>query len=301
MAIVPESLLSPGRHVVNLLGEGLRPLLAKRWLPPAVNLGALLILIAVVANGVWTLFKPGVPELDVSVDQVSGRAENFDLQPLMAAQLFGRSARGPALGGSLEGIPLSSLNLVLVGVVAPGYALISVDGRAQEAYAVGQEVTAGAVLRAVYADRVLIERAGVTESLMLQEAVKPLTGMSGFIAPLAVPYVPPVSAGVQELSKNQYQVAREQVNVQMRNPEFLTQARLLPHPSGGFLVREIKSGSIYEKLGLQVGDVVRALNGAPINSAEDAMKFYQQLGSLSQVRLEVMRGGRIEQLSYNLQ
>jgi general secretion pathway protein C len=301
MALAPESLLSPGRQALNLLAEGLRPLLAKRWLPPAVNLTALVILVAILADGIWMLFKPAAPDTGAGAAPVSSRVENFELQPLLAAHLFGRSARGA--GGSLESIPLSSLNLVLVGVIAPGYALISVDGRPQEPYALGQEITAGAVLRAVYADRVIIERGGVTESLMLQETVKALQGVTGAVgAP-----VPPVAsaptpvAGVQEVSKNQYQVARDQVHAQMRSPELLTQARLLPHPSGGFLVREIKAGGIYEKLGLQVGDVIRSLNGAPVNSAEDALKFYQQLSSLNQIRLEIIRGGRVEQLSYNLQ
>lgn len=288
MAIAPDFI--PASRQLNLLWERAQALLTRRWLPTVVNLGALLILITVIVSWAWSVFKPPAPKAVVAV--TTSRAEALNLQPLLDAHLFGRSSRGP--GGSMETIPISSLNLVVMGVIAAagsGYAMISVDGRPQESYAVGQEIVGGAVLQSVLGDRVLIQRGGSTESLMLQESVKPLEGVSA--------YVPPVTA-IQQQGEKQFQVTREEVNKQMRSPDFLSQARLVPNPGGGFMVREIKPGSVYEKLGLRMGDVIRAVNGTPVNNADDAMKFYQQLAELKNVQLEVMRAGQIEQLQYNL-
>lgn len=293
MAIAPDFI--PASRQINILWERIQALLTKRWVPTVVNLGALLVLITALVSWAWSTFKPPAPPASVAV--LASRAERLNLQPLLDAHLFGRSARGP--GGSMESIPISSLNLVLVGVVAAaggGYAMISVDGRAQESYAVGQEIIGGAMLQSVLADRVLIQRGGSTESLMLQDAIKPLEGVTTY-APPPVSYLLPA---IQQQGDKQYQVTREEVNRQMRSPDFLSQARLIPDPGGGFSVREIKAGSVYDKLGLRIGDVIRGVNGTPVNNAEDAMKFYQQLAELSNVRLEIVRGGRIEQLQYNL-
>ena len=291
MAIAPDFI--PASRQLNLLWERAQTLLTRRWLPTVVNLGALLILITVVVSWAWSVFKPPAPKAAMTV--ASSRAETLNLQPLLDAHLFGRSARGP--GGSMESIPISSLNLVVMGVIAEvgsGYAMISVDGRPQESYAVGQEIIGGAVLRSVLGDRVLLERGGSTESLMLQESVKPLEGVSAYVPPLVQ------APAIQQQSEKQFQVTREEVNKQMRSPDFLSQARLVPYAGGGFLVREIKPGSVYEKLGLRMGDVIRGVNGKPVNSADDAMKFYQQLAELNNVRIEVMRAGQVEQLQYNL-
>ena len=104
---------------------------------------------------------------------------------------------------------------------------------------------------------------------------------------------------VQELSKNQYQVAREQVNVQMRNPEFLTQARLLPPSERRFPGARDQVRQHLRSSGCRSG-TWSARSTAPINSAEDAMKFYQQLGSLSQVRLgHARRAHRTIELAFS--
>ncbi len=293
MAIAPD--LIPANRQLNLLWERAQALLTQRWLPTVVNLGALLILITAVVSWAWSVFKPPAPS--ASAVATSSRAETLNLQPLLDAHLFGRSARGP--GGSMESIPISSLNLVLMGVIAAaggGYAMISIDGRPQESYAVGQEIGGGAVLQSVLGDRVLIQRGGATESLLLQEPVKPLEGVSTYAPPPVNNYLP----AIQQQGDKQFQVTREEVNKQMRSPDFLSQARLVPSPGGGFLVREIKPGSVYEKLGLRMGDVIRAVNGTPVNNADDAMKFYQQLAELKNVQLEVVRAGQVEQLQYNL-
>jgi general secretion pathway protein C len=149
-------------------------------------------------------------------------------------------------------------------------------------------------LQAVYPDRVVIRRNGALESLLLE-------GVDNS-QPLAEAAMPQVgrTAGeiVRETGANQYTVARDQLAAQMRTPEFLKQATLVPSSGGGFLVRQIQPGSLYEKLGVRAGDVIKSVNGQPINTAEDAIKLYQQMSSISSVQMEITRGGKNESLHY---
>src|SRR3972149_2328131 len=151
-----------------------------------------------------------------------------------------------------------------------GYALISVNGQAQEPFSVGQAVTGNAVLQAVYPDRVVIQRNGALESLMLEGAEKSPKEQWG--PPAAASRPPAVSANaVRETGVNRYMVEREQLAAQMRTPDFLRQATMIPSKSGGFQMQQIQAGSLYEKLGLRAGDVIKVVNGQPVNSAGDAI------------------------------
>src|SRR5437660_1336549 len=87
---------------------------------------------------------------------------------------------------------------------------------------------------------------------------------------------------------------------ELGRPEFLNQALIVPNPDGGFLVRQVQSGSLYEKLGLRPGDVIRNVNGQPLTSMDDVMRLYQQFGTAQRVLVDVQRQGRTETLYYDM-
>jgi general secretion pathway protein C len=270
----------------------------RQWLPGVLNGGILLLLAASLAQWTWLVVKPPLPPLVVAPPASVPAQNTFSLQPLLAAHLFGQVSQ-ELTGGRLDNLPISSLNLVLTGVIASasgGYALISVNGQSQEPFAVGQTVTGGAELQAVYPDRVVIRRNGVLESLLLEGAEK--TPAEQW-TPSAT-YHPPSAPGnvIQETGVNHYLVERDQLAAQFRTPDFLKQATVMPSGSGGFLMKQIQPGSLYEKLGLRAGDVIKSVNGMPINSAEDAIQLYQQMPNMGAVQMEIMRGGKPEQLYY---
>ncbi|BAV33858.1 hypothetical protein SCL_1553 [Sulfuricaulis limicola] len=273
----------------------------RQWLPGVLNGGMLLLLTASLAQWTWLMIKPPLPPLVVAPPPPAAAANAFSLQPLLAAHLFGQVSQ-ELTGRRLDNLPISSLNLILAGVIASGaggYALISVNGQAQEPFAVGQTITGSAVLQAVYSDRVVIGRNGALESLLLEGADHSQPPQE-----MATPAVnrtagmPGGGAIVQETGTNQYTVARDQLAAQMRTPDFLKQATLVPSSGGGFLVRQIQPGSLYEKLGMRAGDVIKSVNGQPINSAEDAIRLYQQISSISSVQMDITRGGKSESLYY---
>lgn len=277
----------------------------RQWLPDLVNLGMLLVLTASLAQWTWLLARPTLPPVVVEAPPAAASSDGFSLPSLLAANLFGQ-ADAETVGRRLDNLPVSSLNLMLAGVIASaggGYALISANGQPQEPYAVGETVTGGAVLHAVYPDRVVIRRHGRLESLLLEgtESSAPTPSGPAVTGPNPSP-APPTPAAqapdVRQTAPNHYQVGRDRLSEQLRSPELLKQAMLTPSPGGGFLVQQIQPGSLYEKLGLRPGDVIKSVNGQAVNSAEDAVKLYQQLPTLGSVQMEILRGNRPESLYY---
>ena len=273
---------------------------AKQWLPGILNGAMLLLLTASLAQWTWLMVKPSLPPLMIAASSPAPAANTFSPESLLAAHLFGQAGQ-ELTGGRLDNLPLSSLNLVLTGVIAAasgGYALISVNGQSEEPFVIGQTITAGAVLQAVYPDRVVIQRNGALESLMLEGADKSGLEQSG--APVRAYAAPAAPANVvQETSGNHYVVERDQLAAQMRTPDFLRQATMVPAASGGFQVKQLQPGSLYEKLGLRNGDIIKSVNGQPVNSADDAIRLYEQMANVASIQVEVLRAGRPENLYYD--
>lgn len=300
--VTSHPLASPG-NPFGALWESLQRFPGHRWLPGVLSVGALLLLTASMAHWTWQLVQAPEPRV---IPQTSGPAQtdvaSFDLQGLLAAHLFGEAAPDSApVTPPIEEIPESSLDFALTGVVAAGaesLALIRVNDEPETPFAIGDEIKHGVTLRDVYPDRAIIQRRGLTEALLMED----LTASLAEAPP--TPAAPTQGAGgIQALGNNVFSVDRNVLSEELRNPGLLRQALMVPNAGGGFLVRQIKPGSVYQKLGLRVGDVIRKVNGQDINTLDEALQVYQQLGGVDQVasvEIEVMRAGRIERLQYTI-
>jgi general secretion pathway protein C len=262
----------------------IQAVLTHRAVPAAAAVAALLWLSWVLAQGTWRILQPGSPVV------TRGGADALDLSVLTRAQLFGPAA-APQSEASLAP---TNLNLTLTGVaVRPvgGCALVIVQGQPESAFCVGEELTPGVRLDAVERDRIVILRGGARETVPLKDIEKH--------ANLIAPALPPAPI-VQPSGTGSAVVDRRQLQQQLGKPEFLSQALIVPNPDGGFLVRQIQPGSLYEKLGLRPGDVIKNVNGQALTSMEDVMRLYQQFGSAQRVLVEVQRQGHNETLYYDM-
>lgn len=284
--------------------EQIEQWLGKRWVPAVINLAVLALLSFSLARGTWRLLTPPpAPETSAAVMTAPDASGEFNLQALLSANVFGQYA-GPKGAVSLESIPLSSLNLVLTGVmVTPkgSFALISSDGGPEQPFGVEQEIVSGVTLYAVYSDRVLIRRGGATESLMLKDSGANLPDGSIVMGQPTSPPPRPTRRAQKPALDHPHQVSREKLTKEMQRPDFLTQALMVPNAGGGFLVRELQPGSTYEKLGLAVGDVIQSVNGNPVNTMEDVLRLYQQFETAANVEIAVKRAGQTITLNYNIQ
>ena len=103
--------------------------------------------------------------------------------------------------------------------------------------------------------------------------------------------------------KNVIKVKKADIDDAFKNMgEILAQVRIRPYFSSGkpdgFMVSRIKPESIFQKMGMQNGDIIQSVNDQPIKSPDDMMKLYKGLKSGSEIMLNIKRKGRQEELSY---
>jgi type II secretion system protein C len=278
--------------------ERLRSLISWRYFPFATNIAVMVLLVFSFFQ--WqqrmeVMDKPSTPPEETGAQNMPNPA--YDLQMVLDAMLFGR-AEGD--GQTVQPLPLSSLNLVLNGVMAThtgGSALVAVKGQPQQAFGVGDEVLPGVVLSAVLQDRVLLKRGGTLESLLLEGAADALLFTVG-VTPVQDTLVqsPPRNSGA-----TRFVLSRETLRSQVQSPqELLSQAVVVPNSGGGFVLQEIEAGSLIEQLGLRAGDVILNVNGQALRSTDDIMRAYQGLQGMNEVMLDVARDGRRVQHLYDI-
>ncbi len=68
----------------------------------------------------------------------------------------------------------------------------------------------------------------------------------------------------------------------------------------GLLIYGIKPDSLFSSLGLKNGDVIRQVNGSPVLSMEDAVKFYQSLEETGQIQVSLLRRGNKQDILYTI-
>ena len=99
--------------------------------------------------------------------------------------------------------------------------------------------------------------------------------------PVAVA-APPPAPEIHEVNEGKYSIPKSEVDKTLANlNEVAMQARIVPAfkdgVATGFKLFSIRPDSIYSKIGIQNGDVIRRLNGFDINSPDKALEAYSKL------------------------
>lgn len=270
-----------------LSARGLARLAAER----GAQLVVLLLIIALGLDAALILTRAlgagdGLPTAATPGSSLPFGAQSHNPQLLLAtvvdAHLFG-SAPLAANGNA----PPTRLPLVLTGVFAdPGHpnrgqAIIGPSAAAARLYSVGAAISGGAHLHAVYADRVLLERNGALETLMLPRT--PLPGTR---------YTPPPQTG-SLLSEKNASLLAGLLNVQ---PVFsqgkLTGYRIFPGGTHGL--------QAFQQLGLRPGDLVIAINGTNLDDPARALEILQTLSSSGSAQITVSRNGTPQEINLDL-
>lgn len=110
---------------------------------------------------------------------------------------------------------------------------------------------------------------------------------------------------VSESGENAWEIDKESFDAVLHDlGPLLTQARVVPNFKGGkidgYKVFAIKKGSLFEKIGLSNGDVIRSVNGVGINTPERALQLFQQLRAETEFRIDIERDGASKTFSYTL-
>jgi general secretion pathway protein C len=289
----------------------------------ALNLAAVLLGAYLAAQTVNTLAataiapKPALVQQAASAPQPAA-AQHTELDADKVAKLFDVPLPKPAPAGTETAaeqprtgwnpVPVrSSLRGTLVGTAIadpPQYSLVQItnpDLNETQVYAIGDKYQ-GARIYAVEKERVLIDNNGVNEYIDNSAAAPPNIGVS----PVPQPPQAGGGEGVKQLSENQYVVAKSEINNALTNlSDLATKARIVPSfkngVANGFKLFSIVPDSLYAKIGVQNGDVIRRINGYEMNSPDKALEIYQKLRDASRIEIELERRGETIRKSYSIE
>ncbi len=220
---------------------------------------------------------------------------------------------------------LSDLNMKLTGamVAHPNeYSMALVrDDNTHETMVVspGDMVADGAELVEIRRDRLIIKRNGHLEYIRMDKTIggepsaqtpvstlTPTPSLSGLHRPsLSHPRSLPVGAPVKKVDRDKYQVSRSAIKNELNNKKQLaSEGRVVPNFKNGkregLKLVGLSPNSVYTKLGIQSGDVLRAVNGHKITTSQQALDLFEKLKSEREVSVEIERRGQKRHLEYKI-
>ena len=212
----------------------------------------------------------------------------LDLAALGNGHLFGVApARAPADDANA---PQTNMPLVLTGIFAAsdpknGLAIIGTTASNAKVYPVGERVPGNAVVHAVYVDRVLLERNGAIEALLLPRKFSG-TGPS-----------PMLPTGPSALDRVQRVISNEPglISDVLRPQPVFADGKL-----HGYRVYPGQNTRAFASLGLRNGDLVLAVNGTALDDAARGNDIFSTLGNSDQARVTVIRNGQQQDITLNM-
>lgn len=113
------------------------------------------------------------------------------------------------------------------------------------------------------------------------------------------------AGGIRKVGDNRYAVARAEVDHSIENlSTVVTQMRAVPYlkdgKSVGFRVFNIRSGSLFERMGLQNGDIIQAVNGTDLDDPSRALALLDEVQTADEIRVDLLRNDRPNTLTYSI-
>lgn len=251
---------------------------------------------SVIANSV--INDPVVESLaEPTIPAAAPVKRTVDVQSIVSAHVFGEATAEEA-GTNPEEAPQTTLTLVLAGTIAvsdakKGLGIIGETAQNAKVYSVGESIPGGATLHAVYLDRVILDRAGQLEALLLPRQQPVGTSNPARLQPPSTASSPQ-AAGVERMRRMIAQDPGSVAEIMRPQPVF----------SGGqqrgYRVYPGRNRQQFQQLGLQPGDLITAINGTPLDDAARGMEIFRSIGSASQVRVSIERKGRQQELTLNM-
>lgn len=221
----------------------------------------------------------------------AARTTATNTQTIADAHLFGLPSATPSAADP-SNLPQTQMSLVLAGTIAfndpeAGYAIVGENAANAKFYKVGATINGAARLHSVYSDRVIIERNGTLETLVLPR------GPGSFIAP-----APRTGVNDTTIADNLRRLATS-------NPSALGQL-LRAQPvftngvQKGYRVYPARDRLQFTRLGLQPGDLITAVNGTPLDDPNRSNEILNTMTSSSSVNVTIERNGAVQQLTLDI-
>ncbi|MBC7983416.1 MAG: type II secretion system protein GspC [Candidatus Obscuribacterales bacterium] len=267
-------------------------------LAPKVISALLALLVAwEAARFTWILLpQPNAPSSFVPVTNVApiSNGPAVNVQQIADAHLFG-IATAATDNSDLANAPQTNMTLVLSGTIASndpakGFAFVGESAAAAKFVKVGDTIAGAARLHSVFTDRVILDRGGRLEALLL-----PRNAGLGLAMRQPVANAPVNVPG---------QFAQNLKRIAETNPSAFSEiVRVQPMYAGGalkgFRVYPGRNRTQFAKLGFQPGDLVTNVNGTALDDPARANEIFNTLATSDRVTVAVERNGQSQQLNLN--
>lgn len=212
-------------------------------------------------------------------------------------QILDRGLFGDGRVPEKEAAAASSFRLIgtVEGEVFSG-AVLEDASRVQNFYRLGEKLPDGSQLVKVMRDRAALRLSdGSTTDLQIVEDTKivaaPKKGAGG--------------PGIRKVADRKFMVDQGMVTSSTENLNHLiTQARALPYiengKTAGFRISDIVPGSLFEKVGLQNGDIIQRINSQDVDDPGKLFQIYQGLKEEKNITVDVLRAGQRQTFSYEI-
>jgi general secretion pathway protein C len=294
-----------------------------------LNLLALFVITYIVVDTFYRvigieLHQMGGPKV-VALKEVEMRGKKSLAVPvytkIVERNIFGATEKVEAVPveevGPIETLEETSLQLSLHGTIVgdPANAraiILDQRKRSQDIYRVGDSVQE-AQIRQILRGKVILRHGEKDEILIMVEgknSPQPAARVNSRRRPGRQTRRPaqtiPLEESSGEIEEITIPIAKDVLQNSMNDlNDLMTQVRVRPYfrrgKPEGLIVSQIKSGSIFAKLGLMNGDIIANVNGKQMSSPEEAFQFYNSLKSGKAVSIEITRRGKKKMFTYDIQ
>jgi general secretion pathway protein C len=220
------------------------------------------------------------------------RKELSDYSSILDRGLFGEG-KGPSSGPAAS----SSVYKLIGTIEGESFAgAVLEDSTGQTFFRIHQKLPDGSTIIKVQKTKITLRQPdGPTVDLEVADDTKIVT----------MPKAGPSGPGVKRVSDSKWMVDQREMLASTENmSQILTQARALPYmeqgKTVGFRISEIVPGSIYEKIGLQNGDVIQRVNAQDVDDPAKFFQLYQGLRTERNITIDLLRGGQRQTLNYEI-
>ncbi|HJX33732.1 MAG TPA: type II secretion system protein GspC [Desulfatiglandales bacterium] len=252
----------------------------------------------------------GIGSRDISVDKQAEISRLIDYQTIIDRNLFSKVSGVPAKNADIDSQDLqsTSMKIALVGTIYSNdqnSAAVIEDKvkKTQGLYREGDSIL-NAVVKSISAGSVVLRVGDHDEVLTMDKPESSDTVIATAGSVLTASVNAQAALASTAFTERKISIKREDIDKSFENiNDLISQATIQPHytdgEADGLTVTGIKPGSIFRKMGLRNGDIVKGVNDSEIKTAEDLISMYNDLKSDSNVSLQIIRRGQERSLNYS--
>ena len=272
---------------------------ANKHLPEFIFVVLLILLMQTFAELTWSYFTPDEevvsPVIDRPTTQFPTSLSKLSLQKVSAYHLFGDAKKQVVVQQKMIDAPETRLRLKLKGVFAStkaseALAIISSSKGKDKTYQIGDKITGGALLHAVYTDRVILKRNGKLETLRLPKSKVDSQSFYSKSAPVRV------AAPSSSLNPSNQMRLRKIRDTLLNEPAKLwQQMRINPVMKNGKIQGYSLSHNdqaLMKALNIRSTDVITSINGQSLSDPSTLYGLMNNLSKMQSLDLIIERNGQ---------